>query len=66
MNTYHTLKAGDIRQKGDEQREIDGRKGFIIYPKTAPRVPGPWSPVPLLGHAILIADLCHLEFRRPV
>lgn len=68
--TYQTLKPGDVRKLGDEQRKI-----IMITPyggycldigKTHKKGFSSWRPACLLGHAILLSDLCHLEFRRPV
>lgn len=80
--TYIQLKAGDIRQEGDEQRSLLGNnsfpcKGFLGLLKgyltqdhlgkhEHESIKSCWNAVCLLNHKILSADLCHLEFRRPI
>lgn len=71
------LKAGDIRQDGDEQRVSErGRVGGFHqntgWMKSGCREtpakmlgPGPWVQADHVGHPILASDLMHLEFRRP-
>lgn len=79
--TYQQLTANDIRQPGDEYRDLD--TGDVIdtvrtffdyrsntwkrkpYKRREPS-PGPWKPVKLVGHLILHSDLLHLEYRRHV
>lgn len=57
------LKAGDVRQEGDEQRRNNGnyhpRFRNIYYREFL------WRPVDLIGHKILQSDLMAFEFQRP-
>jgi len=57
-----TLKAGDIRQEGDETKTKEGYNKMNGYEEYANKS---WQPVRLLGHAILPSDLMVAEFRRP-
>lgn len=72
MNTYITLKVGDVRQREDQQRMIDTGRGKWSQPSRShyqthtELQPGAWGPTSLPGHPVLPSDLCHLEFRRPV
>ena len=67
---YQELKAGDIRQKGDEWQHSDGGPKANVYKTTAhnpTRGPSKWLPVTsIFEQAILASDLVHLNFRRPV
>lgn len=66
---YQTLKTGDVRRLGDEQRNFyranmhQNRRGAHRHPTVSAN---PWRPICLVGHTVLGADLCHLEFRRPL
>lgn len=53
---YIELKAGDIRQAGDETQHA--------HPEPDWGNPT-WHPVKLLGHVILPSDLVASNFRRP-
>lgn len=68
MPKYKTLHAGDIRQKGDEVAKILEVDWRTHCPNTHPRtfVLDAYSPVRLLGHAILSSDLIVSSFRRPL
>lgn len=64
---YETLKAGDIRQKGDEVRSLtlalnDARHN----PQKSPEHDiTKWRKTELIGSEILPADLFDTELRRP-
>lgn len=70
-----TLKAGDILQKGDQQRksEMGPKPGHYTCAgryspgtSTPLKGPGPWKPVTSrVGLQILRSDLMHLNFQRP-
>ena len=62
-----TLKAGDVRQEGDQVRSKDVRIGFLGGGSTSTSIltPGSWKDVNLIGWPILFSDLMHAEFRRP-
>lgn len=67
MKLYQPLKAGDVRQLGDEQatkRFNKSNGGYMA--KGAKTELDRFRSVDLVGHPILAADLIHLEFRRPV
>lgn len=61
------LKAGDVRQEGDEVRRIVADYSNLIGPEDDYRYfqRDAWLPVRLLSHPILPADLIVSEFRRP-
>jgi hypothetical protein len=61
------LKAGDVRQEGDEYRWHDlGHDTDWRNPKPPPNRPGQWNKVThLQGFSILASDLMLHEFRRP-
>lgn len=65
---YETLRAGDVRTLGDEQREFDITRNHVpgTSHTTTKLRPWKWHEVALLGHVILASDLMHIEFRRPV
>lgn len=67
--SYKELKAGDIRQRGDEYRKLDlgpGPKGYVSG-ESHRHFPGEYHKVTtLFGQAILASDLMHLNFRRPI
>lgn len=59
---YQTLKAGDVRQQGDEViHKYGGSKHG-----GATETPAGWQPVTLINHTILESDLIVSVFRRPV
>lgn len=76
-----TLKAGDIRKKGDEVRRSDisesermavreGREKNKLKEKRFQRPDSEfhgfeWHKTELIGLPILPSDMMHLEFRRP-
>jgi hypothetical protein len=63
---YKTLKAGDVRQKGDEVRRIFRLNNEIYCPNDEMELTyGPWMKSTLF-QPILQSDLMHLEFRRPL
>lgn len=61
------LKAGDVRQEGDEYRWQDlGHDTSWKNPTPPPNRPSQWSSVSYLhGFPILASDLMLHEFRRP-
>lgn len=67
---YETLKAGDVRQEGDEiRRRYDvGESSSRIPQRYADRFPEEfkWTKVNLLNCVILQSDLISHEFRRPL
>lgn len=63
---YQPLKAGDVRQRGDEVAQRTLETGCYYMTPKAPSGIRAFTPVNLIGHPILVADLVHLEFRRPV
>lgn len=78
--THIPLKAGDVRQIGDEYRIPQMQSAYPC--KGSLPVPqdqfaqftqmihyfraGPWHPVRLIGELILPADLISANFRRPI
>ena len=63
-----TLKAGDIRKRGDQWRTWRERGSMASANDWSDKVIvyTPWSVVStLIGEPILQSDLMHLEFRRP-
>jgi hypothetical protein len=59
------LKAGDVRQEGDEYRKDRGFHVDCTNAKPMEHNWDPWQPVRLLGHTILPSDLIVTQFRRP-
>ena len=59
---YQTLKAGDVRQRGDEVIHKYGGSKHGCGTET----PADWQPVTLINHTILESDLIVSAFRRPV
>lgn len=74
---YKELKAGDVRQGGDEYRRdignghihCNGEWGYR-RDREPHRISNPnwldWVPARLHGHAILMADLILTQYRRPL
>lgn len=64
---YTQLKAGDVRQKGDEvaTRNFTNTPGNKLQRDSKPTLT-PFLPVHLVSYPILASDLVHLEFRRPL
>lgn len=69
---YLPLRAGDVRQAGDEfkafDKETEGVKRNCGYLCSQPNIRlNEWYPVTsLFSYPILPSDLAHLQFRRPV
>lgn len=65
---YQTLKAGDVRKKGDEVRS---RELCVCDARHNPRVDAKlditkWRETELIGWEIFKSDVAHLDFRRPI
>jgi hypothetical protein len=62
------LKAGDIRQEGDEQRrnfgEATGPGSYVPRFIREHNHEFDWHPIQLIGHPILSSDVMIMEFRR--
>ena len=65
---YETLKAGDVRRKGDEVRSKEpAMSDWRHNPEKDPSMDiTKWRKTELVGEEILKIDLSHLELRRPV
>lgn len=58
---YKILKAGDVRQEGDEVK-VTAKEPFTSYNEQF----RDFVPINLVGHPILPVDLVNCEYRRPV
>jgi hypothetical protein len=63
--THKPLKAGDIRQKGDEVQHKFGCPNATFNDEKYEKKEQ-WLPVRLLGHKIMESDLIVSTFRRPI
>jgi hypothetical protein len=66
MPTYRQLKAGDIRQLGDEGRLRYEHSSWFAKNTCTYEFIGLWFQCNLIGWEILPADLFNAEFRRRI
>lgn len=62
---YIQLKAGDIRQDGDEVSHNSGAQKYLGQDSRDERKQV-WRPVNMLDSTILASDLISSSFRRPI